>query len=202
MEDKRLLLTQSDIGRLPAFEGLPPNKIIQPKNHIEAQQALLDLTEAKWIGFDTESRPIFTKGQTSDGPHVLQFSTLQRAYIFQTHDEACIEVIRSLLGNAEIHKIGFDLKSDMAHIRRKFKVEPLGMIDISRSFKSLGYPHCIGVKSAIAILLKKQFQKSKSTSTSNWSVRDLSERQLTYAANDAYAAIQVFHKLREAGQLR
>jgi ribonuclease D len=42
--------------------------------------------------------------------------------------------------------------------------------------------------------------KSKSVTTSNWAARVLSERQLLYAANDAYAAIRIYHALRDDAQ--
>ena len=47
------------------------------------------------------------------------------------------------------------------------------------------------------MFFNRKLMKFKSVTTSNWAVRDLSERQLLYAANDAYAAIRVFHALQE-----
>jgi len=63
----------------------------------------------------------------------------------------------------------------------------------------MGYAGQIGVRGAIGVLLKLCFKKSKSTTTSNWALAELSERQLSYAANDAYAALKILEKLQEKG---
>jgi ribonuclease D len=75
------------------------------------------------------------------------------------------------------------------------------VVDLDSSFRRLGYRNAVGAKSAIAILFQQRMMKSKTTTTSNWSSHSLSERQLMYAANDAYAAIRVFHAMREGGQV-
>jgi ribonuclease D len=53
----------------------------------------------------------------------------------------------------------------------------------------------MGVKAAVAVLFNKRFIKSKKAATSNWANLRLSEAQLIYAANDAYAALRVFESL-------
>jgi ribonuclease D len=53
----------------------------------------------------------------------------------------------------------------------------------------------VGVKGAVAVLFKQRFQKSKKAATSNWANERLSESQLVYAANDAYAAYRVWEAL-------
>jgi ribonuclease D len=72
-------------------------------------------------------------------------------------------------------------------------------VDLDRSFKLLGYRNAVGAKSAVAMLFNRQLSKSKSITTSNWAARELTDRQLLYAANDAYAAIRVYHALQQAG---
>jgi ribonuclease D len=57
----------------------------------------------------------------------------------------------------------------------------------------------MGVKAAVAVLFHQRFQKSKKAATSNWANAVLSESQLVYAANDAYAAMRVWEKLAESG---
>ena len=79
---------------------------------------------------------------------------------------------------------------------QRFGICPGGSVDRDRPFKQLGYRNAVGAKSAIAMLFNRKLQKSKSITTSNWAVKDLSDGQLIYAANDAYAAIKVHHALR------
>ena len=44
-------------------------------------------------------------------------------------------------------------------------------------------------------------KKSKSTPTSNWALRELTPRQLLYAANDSYAALKIMEALQAEGHL-
>jgi ribonuclease D len=50
----------------------------------------------------------------------------------------------------------------------------------------------------VAALFGQRFIKSKKASTSNWALPALSEQQLVYAANDAYAAYCVYQALNHA----
>lgn len=49
------------------------------------------------------------------------------------------------------------------------------------------------MKAAVAVLFHRRFLKSKATS--NWAATRLSESQLAYAANDAWAALWVYQAL-------
>ncbi len=162
----------------------------------EAQQVAAELRQYQALGFDTESRPTFVKNEQSRGPHVLQFATPQRAYIFQSHRPECHPAITELLAAGEIAKIGFGLKDDLKFISNKFGIEPKGVVDLNDTFGDLGYKNQVGARAAIAMLFRKKLLKSRSTTTSDWSARALTERQILYAANDAYAALQVFHALQ------
>jgi ribonuclease D len=61
----------------------------------------------------------------------------------------------------------------------------------------MGYRNAVGAKSAVAMFFNRKLIKSKAVTTSNWAARDLTERQLLYAANDAYAALRIHHALEE-----
>ncbi|MEO8617714.1 MAG: 3'-5' exonuclease [Luteolibacter sp.] len=174
------------------------DRIFLVSSEDEAEAAFRDLARVRDVGFDTESKPTFIKGQKSEGPHVLQFATSERAYIFQSHIVECQAVIVRLLESAEIQKIGFDLRGDLTHIWRRFGVRPGGIIDLDRSFRKLGYRNAVGAKSAVAMLFQRRLMKSKSVTTSNWASHKLSEGQLVYAANDAYAALKVYQSLNQA----
>jgi ribonuclease D len=187
--------TKEQIAELQAFEGLPLAQIFLITDAAQAEKAYGVLLAAKNVGFDTESKPTFQKGEKSEGPHVLQFSTRDRAYIFQSHVEETLPMIARLLESTEIRKIGFGLRGDLCHIWQRFRLKPNSILDLDHSFKKLGYRNPIGVKSAIAILLGRRLQKSKRITTTNWANRSLTDEQLMYAANDAYAALLVHDAL-------
>ena len=69
------------------------------------------------------------------------------------------------------------------------------MLELNTIFRDRGYRKDMGVKGAVAVLFNRRFIKSKKATTSNWANQRLSEAQLIYAANDAYAAVRVFHAL-------
>lgn len=187
--------SKTEIAELEPFVGLGLEQIVVVSNVREAEAAFEDLKRAGVVGFDTESKPTFQKGEKSEGPHVLQFAIAGRAYIFQSHVKECQPVITALLESEEIQKIGFDLRGDLSHIWRRFGIRPNGIVDLDRSFKRLGYRNAIGAKSAIAILFQKRLLKSKSVTVSNWASHKLTNAQLVYAANDAYAALVVFQMI-------
>jgi ribonuclease D len=185
------------IAELEPFAGLAMASILVVTNARQAEMARHELMGAGVVGFDTESKPTFHKGEKSEGPHVLQFSTLQQAFIFQSHVVEAHAVIIELLRSSELAKIGFGLGGDLHQIANRFGIRPAAIVDLDRSFKKLGYRNAVGAKSAIAMLFNRKLLKSKSVTTSNWAARELSERQLLYAANDAYAALMTYHALAE-----
>jgi hypothetical protein len=73
--------TKDEIVQLPAFEGLQLGQIVILESPDQFKDALVLIQAVGVIGFDTESKPVFTKGGTSDGPHVVQIALNDRAYI-------------------------------------------------------------------------------------------------------------------------
>jgi len=188
---------KADIANLELFDGLAMERVFVVTNQRQAALARAELLQAAVVGFDTESKPTFHKGQQSEGPHVLQFATLEKAFIFQACWVESHQVIIELLQTPALTKIGFGLGGDLQQISNKFGIRPAAIVDLDRSFKQLGYRNAVGAKSAIAMFFNRKLVKSKTVTTSNWAARDLSERQLLYAANDAYAALMIFHAMQE-----
>jgi ribonuclease D len=75
-------------------------------------------------------------------------------------------------------------------------VEPVDVLELNTVFRQQGYRKDMGVKGAVAVLFNQRFIKSRKATTSNWANPRLTDAQLIYAANDAYAAIRVFHALK------
>ncbi len=183
------------IALLPAFERLGLDRISLVNTAKQAELAHEALITSRAWGFDTESKPTFRVGEASDGPHVLQLSTGERAWVFQLQDPDCKAVAADLLARPGIAKAGFGLGDDRKRIIQKFGVEPAGILELNSIFRAQGYRKEMGVKGAVAVLFKQRFQKSKKAATSNWANPHLSESQLIYAANDAYAAYRVWEAL-------
>ena len=183
------------IALLPPFKRLGMDRITLVNTGDQATHAYDQLVVAKAWGFDTESKPTFKVGEQSDGPHVLQLSTTDRAWVFQLHEPECRAVAAELLALGGIAKAGFGLGDDRKRIIHKLGVEPAGILELNTVFRERGYRKDMGVKGAVAVLFNQRFMKSKKAATSNWANLHLTEAQLVYAANDAYAAIRVMEAL-------
>lgn len=186
---------REQIALLEPFEGLELPDIRVVASERDAQDAATALLASGIVGFDTESKPTFAKNEVSGGPHVIQFATLRGAWLFQLHRAELHGALGALLASSALTKVGFGLSSDLSLIRQRFGVEPCGVFDIDTEFRRRGYRQSIGVKTAVALVFDRRFIKSRKATTSNWANRQLTDAQLRYAANDAYAAIRVFDAL-------
>lgn len=186
---------KSEIQLLPPFEGLPLEAVQVPQSSEQLQAAWNDLSQRRFVGFDTESKPTFQRGEVSAGPDVVQFATLESAYVFQLRHPECHDLVRNLLAAPALVKVGFGLASDHTQLYRRLGARVTPVLDLDVLFHKRGYPRTIGVKGAIAVVSQQCFTKSKHVTTSNWSLPDLQPRQLLYAANDAHAALRVLAAL-------
>ncbi|MDP9996426.1 ribonuclease D [Variovorax boronicumulans] len=184
---------------LEPFEGLDLKDIVVVTTLQEAEHAAATLLAAGVAGFDTESKPTFAKNEVSGGPHVVQFSTRDRAWLFQSHRTECNPVVAALIASTELKKVGFGLSTDLTLIRNRLNIEPGAVYDIDNEFRRRGYRKSVGVKTAVALVFDRRFMKSRKATTSNWANKQLTESQIRYAANDAYASIRVYDALFAGG---
>ncbi len=186
---------KEQINLLDSFDRLDLHQIQMVSTAEQASAALQALQGEKVLGFDTESKPTFAKNEASSGPHIVQLSTLRKAWIFQLEDAECRRAVGVLLESAHIIKAGFGLGDDKKRITYKLGVGLQGVLDLNTVFREQGYRKDMGVRGAVAVLFNKRFIKSKKASTSNWANPHLTEAQIIYAANDAYAAMRVYAAL-------
>lgn len=191
--------SKEDISNLPLFPLLERQGVSLVSKSSESLAAYEALKDAAVIGFDTESKPTFVKNEISSGPHVVQFATSDKAYVFQLFDDTCRTVVSKLLASPSILKVGFGLSGDGVQIRRTLGIEPENVLDINTLFNAKGYIKEIGVKSAVAVLFHQRLIKSRKATTSNWANKVLSESQILYAANDAFAALKVYDSIAALG---
>jgi ribonuclease D len=157
-----------------------------------ALEALAALTAAEVIGFDTESKPTFLKGEVSSGPHIVQLATESRAYIFQIAQLQGSQVLKTLLESPRLLKVGFGLGNDLSALKTKLDIDAANLLDLGAVLRGPSHRGTVGAKVAVAHFFGQRLQKSKKVGTSNWSTSRLNERQLLYAANDAHVALMVY----------
>ncbi|MBI5430380.1 MAG: 3'-5' exonuclease domain-containing protein 2 [Nitrosomonadales bacterium] len=192
---KKTAPTKTEIALLEPFVGLTLERIHVPTTSEAFAAAAAEIKAAGVVGFDTESRPTFVVGDVSEGPHVVQFALHDRAYLFQLHRTKGLPFLLELLQSEQLIKAGFGLRSDRKHILAKLGVRFNAVVDLNTVFSMDGYHKEIGVRTAVGLVLKQRFAKSRSVTTSNWSQPELTAQQMRYAANDAYAALKVLEAL-------
>jgi ribonuclease D len=188
--------SREQVQALPVFAGLTPSDIVLVQGPSEAEQARLAFVDSRALGFDTESKPNFLPGQPKTGPHLIQVATADRAFLFRPEWPDGHEVLRAALQDSGVLKIGFGLASDRGPLNANLHIKLNNTLDLSAVVRRLGYRDQVGVQAAVAIVLGRRLQKSKKLQTSNWAAKTLSTPQLVYAANDAFASIKVYERLR------
>lgn len=181
---------------LPAYVGIDLANVRLVRSEQDAREALADLLGSDAIGFDTESKPTFAKGEVSTGPHLVQLATLETAWLFQTATPAgnalAITVLKPVLEDERVLKVGFGLGDDVRRLKAKFGIELRNVLDLSTALRRRGEKNPLGAKSAVERFFGQRLQKSKRITTTNWALPRLSDKQLQYAADDAHAALKIY----------
>lgn len=192
---------KEQIRELPLFVGVSLENIKVVKSKKEAKEAVKELRNYTCLGFDTESKPCFQKGETNTGPHLIQISSKSKTFLFPTRFLSAIEALNEILSNPNIKKVGFGLSGDKRILHKKFGINLVNSQDLAVKVKNFaGTEQRVGLRVAVAMFFQQRL--SKSAQKSNWSAFPLRERQIRYAANDAYAALCIELELENAIKLR
>lgn len=197
---KKAIPSKADIALLEPFVGLPLEHIHVPTTKVQFASAAAEIKASGIVGFDTESKPTFVTGDISDGPHIVQFAVHDKAFIFQLHQVDCRQYLIELLQSDHVLKVGFGLQSDRRHIYAKLGITLRSVLELNHVFRKEGYRDEMGVRAAVGLVLHQKFRKSKKITTSNWALPQLTDNQLLYAANDAFAALKVLEALNRSGE--
>ena len=184
-------LSKTEINSLPLRYYNGAIRIIQTAE--QAKNACAILIKEKVLGFDTETRPAFNKGQ-SYLPSLLQLAGTKVVYLFQLSQCGLTDKIIFLLSNVNIIKSGVAINQDLTELQQILNFEPAGFVDLGDIAKSKGLPHH-GLRGLAAYLLK--FRISKSGRTSNWSANQLTKKQIKYAATDAWVGRELYLKYKQ-----
>ena len=190
---------------LPPYPGIALRDVRLANSPADVLAAHAVLMAADAIGFDTESKPTFQKGEESTGPHLIQFATDDTAYLIQIGERTAPEVlahIRDIMESPRPLKVGFGLSDDVKRLHAKLGIVSQQVLDLSVALRQPGQKNDLGAKSAVAKFFGQALQKSKKISTTNWAAPRLNEKQILYAADDAQVALRVFrHWIGQGGKM-
>lgn len=186
---------------LPLYHGIVMVDVVLVDTAQAAADACRVLLAEDVLGFDTEAKPTFAKGEVSTGPHLVQLATEDRVYLFPVRPQMDYEGMQQILESKRILKVGFGLGSDLAQLRARLGIEAQHILDLSRELPGEKPKQTMGAKTAVARYLGRRMPKSKRTTTSNWANPRLTERQMLYAADDAQAALRVYRAALAEGHL-
>lgn len=193
MSDVTLSRRQIADSELPVFRGVSLADITLVDSAEKVAVALATLLASPILGFDTESKPTFRKGEVSAGPHLVQLATEERVFLFPVSFEASHTALRQVLAAPNIIKAGFGLGNDRSALRSRLDIELNNVLDLGEVLRGPGHRGTVGAKVAVAHYFGEKLIKSKRVGTSNWASRQLDERQMLYAANDAHVALKIYH---------
>lgn len=189
ISEVRVTITAEEINSLPlrTFNG----KTHVISNPDQLGKIVQEIEGHKVVGFDTETRPSFKKGQVYQ-VSLLQLAIPGKVYLIRLNHTGMTEEIAALFSNANIIKTGVGIRDDLKALQKLRSFEPAACHDLSLLAKQAGL-QVESVKKLTALLLG--FRISKSAQTSNWETPIFTQKQIEYAATDAWVCLELFHKL-------
>lgn len=186
---QRISITKEEINTLPlaSFEG--EVKLITEMNKVAI--AFDEICDSEVVGFDTETRPSFHKGQRYD-VSLMQLALPNKVFLFRLNHTGITKEMISFLENDEILKAGVGIRDDIKALQKLQRFNADGFVELSSIAKSKGL-QVESVKKLAGLMLG--FRISKSAQTSNWDATSYTEKQISYAATDAWVCLRLYDSL-------
>ena len=186
-----IAITKDAVAEMPtvAFRG----GITVVDTPEKARVALRELTRARIVGFDTETRPSFHRGRLHKVA-LMQLSTEEHCFLFRLNILGIPLHLRRFLENPDIIKIGLSVHDDYSVLRRLAEdLQPQGFVDLQDYVKFFNI-HDLSLQKIYAIIFGGKI--SKNQRLTNWEAPELTPQQQVYAATDAWACLKLYRYLR------
>jgi ribonuclease D len=192
---ERRTIPHEELMRLPVVRYHGPIRSVATE--VDLRRALTDIHSERVVGFDTETRPTFRKGQLH-APSLVQVATSHAVHLFQLVRLDCSHALAEVLGNPKIAKAGIALARDLSELQKLFPITPATVVDLGEIAKQRGVEQT-GLRNLAGLFLGGRI--TKGPQTSNWARTDLSPSQLCYAATDAWACRELYLRFESLGML-
>lgn len=182
-------ITTEEVNLLPigGYEG----KIIVASRPEAIADALKEARDCAITGFDTETRPVFRRG-VSHPVALLQVALPQKVFLIRLRHSGMTDDIIAYLEDERLVKAGVAVRDDIAALQRLRHFRPGGFVELADLSRQAGI-RSEGVKKLAGLLLG--FRVSKGPQTSNWEADVLTDKQIRYAATDAWASLRIYEAL-------
>ena len=184
-------MTPEEIARLPIRKYGGTIRLVASAQELE--RAIHLIRDEKVVGLDTETKPTFRKGQVHL-PCLVQIAAASAVYLFQLNRMEFFRPLAEVLENRALIKAGIGLANDYASLKQVFPFEPQNIVDLSLVARGRGFKKS-GVRNLAAELLG--FRVTKGLATSNWARPQLTPKQITYAATDAWVCRELFLRFQQ-----
>ncbi len=185
-------ITRDEVNALPLYRYTGPIHVVSDPDQLKA--AVAALRRERVLGFDTETRASFRKGE-SYPPALVQLAGSNAVYLFQLHRLPNSKWFEWILGDARIIKSGVSIDRDIKELRALHAFHPAGFVELAKLSDQAGIV-CNGMRGLAAVVLGCRI--SKGAQRSNWAQADLTPAQLAYAATDAWISRKLYLRLEEA----
>jgi ribonuclease D len=184
-------ITKEEINALPltAYEG----KVNVIDSDDKLKEVLPALRKEKVLGFDTESRPSFKKGQNYPAS-LIQLGGEKEIWLFQIHKLDSKEALWKILSNRQVIKTGVAIQDDIKKLQDVLDFTPAGFIEIAELTQKAGILNT-GLRSLAGLLMGIRI--SKRAQVSNWARSTLTDAQIQYAATDAWISRELYCKMKK-----
>jgi ribonuclease D len=186
-------ITKEELMELPLSEY--QGKVVIAANEESITKALEEINQFNVVGFDTEARPTFKKGQIRQ-ISLIQVATDDKVYLLRIMHTGLMKCIIDFMENPKIIKVGIGLDDDFNLLNKLRKFNKKGFLDLNVRFKEIGADN-IGARNLAGMMLGIRI--SKSAQTSNWEAEQYSEKQISYAATDAWICLEIYRELQDLG---
>lgn len=182
-------MTREEINALPIRRFERTVRVIRSRG--EMTDALDRLQREKVLGFDTESRPSFRKGESFPAA-LIQLAGRRSVYLFQLRQLKFPRPLREVLSSPHIIKTGAALDDDIRKLNELVPFRAAGFVDLGCMAREMGIKNH-GLRGLSAVLLG--FRISKKAQCSNWAREVLTPAQVSYAAMDAWVSRQLYLRM-------
>lgn len=184
-------ITKEAISGLPVEEFA--GRIIVIDTVEDAEKAVAYLSGFDSVGFDTETRPSFRKGQRYK-ISLMQVSTDEACFLFRLNRIGVPKPLEGFLADEQVLKIGLSLRDDFGAMRRRTEIQPVHFLDLQDYVGQFGIEDA-SLQKIYAILFNRKI--SKGQRLSNWEADVLTDAQKKYAALDAWACLKIYNQLKQ-----